>query len=248
MTQTEPRHNVVELPEAPARRTRRRVLWWAGGVLAAIVVLVCVLLYSPLLAIKTIALEGNRLAPTAEVTRSLRPLLGVPLPQVGPARVERLLADQPAIEAVVVQAETPSTLHVRITERHPVAVLKRGGTFALIDGEGRRLSTLKKRGNAKLPLVDAAALGGGQEVLATVTAVLDSLPQSVLSRLESAGAKTVDSVELKLTDGRSVLWGNAERSADKAAVLEALLGVKPPEGQPAPKTIDVTSPDQPVTR
>ncbi|MDN6169396.1 MAG: hypothetical protein L0J11_04845 [Micrococcaceae bacterium] len=51
--------NVVTLPESPGRRLRRRILWIGGAVVAVIVVLMLVLLYSPLLAVQTITVEGQ---------------------------------------------------------------------------------------------------------------------------------------------------------------------------------------------
>lgn len=238
--------NVVTLPEAPGRRMRRRVLWIGGSVVAVIVALMLVLLYSPLLAVQTITVEGNQLVPTKTINASLAPLEGVPLPRIGPGRVKELLADQPPIRDVVVQAHAPGTLEVQIVEYAPVAVVKNDSkSYDLVDEEGRTLSTVKKRDSVKLPLIDAGKSKQDPQVFASLTHVLAALPASTLKKLDHASAQTVDSVELSLTNGQNVLWGSDERSGDKARVLTAFLKDKKQKGV---DTFDVSTPDHPVTR
>lgn len=240
--------NIVELPEPARRRTRRNVLIASGAVLGTILAMIAVLLYSPILAIKTIDVEGHRLAKDQEVRSALEPLLGTPLPRVGPSSALDLLEGQAAVKDVVVQAEAPSTLKVTIVEYEPVAVVKHQGKYRLVAADGRTLAPLAKRDGVDLPVISARDSTSDPAVFATVTRVLASLPESVLKRLEHAGGKTIDSVELKLTNGKTVLWGNAERSADKARVVTALLRVEDGPDGAAIEVYDVTSPDHPVTR
>jgi len=238
--------NVVTLPETPGRRLRRRVLWIGGSVVAVIVALMLVLLFSPLLAVQTITVEGNKLVPSKTINTALAPLKGVPLPRIGPAQVKDLLADQTPIQDVVVQAHAPGTLEVQIVEYAPVAVVKNGAnSYDLVDGEGRALSTVKKRESVKLPLIDAKKSKQDPRVFASLTHVLSALPASALKQLDHASAQTVDSVELSLSNGQKVLWGSDERSGDKSRVLTAFLKDKKQQGV---GTFDVSTPDHPVTR
>ncbi|GAA3683504.1 hypothetical protein GCM10023081_21730 [Arthrobacter ginkgonis] len=239
--------NVLALPEAPGARLRRRVLLWTGGVLAAIVAMILVLMYSPLLAIRGIEIEGNRLVSDDAVAGALEPLDGVPLPQVGPGRVLQLLSGLAPVADVVVQAKAPHTLQVRVVEHAPVAILKNGKKLTLVGEDGRTLAPLAKRSDALLPVISASAATGDPAVFRTLTHVLAGLPGSVLAQLDHAGAKTIDSVELTLSNGKTVMWGNEERGAQKARVLQALLKVKDDPQAPV-KVYDVSSPDQPVTR
>lgn len=243
-----PDTNVVPLPEPPGKRTRRLLLIISGSVVALILALIVVLLYSPLLAVKNIEVSGNDLAKQSAVQEALEPLVGTPLPRIGPASVLRLLEGQPAVRDVVVQAEAPSTLRVEIVEHQPVAIVESKGKYRLVGEDGRTLAALAKRDGADLPVIDAESAVADPKVFATVTEVLASLPESVLNRLDKAGAKTIDSVELKLTNGKTVLWGNSERNADKAGVVTALLRVREEPNTAAVKVYDVTSPDHPVTR
>ncbi|HXD29028.1 MAG TPA: FtsQ-type POTRA domain-containing protein [Arthrobacter sp.] len=238
--------NVLALPETPGRRLRRRVLWIGGSVVAAIVVLMLVLLYSPLLAVQTITVAGNKLVPTKTINQSLEPLKGTPLPRIGPGSVKDLLADQLPIRDVVVQAHAPGTLEVQIVEYAPVAVVKNGtSSYDLVAEDGRTLSTVKKRSSVKLPLIDGQKSTQDPQVFASLTHVLAALPSSALKKLDHASAKTVDSVELTLKDGQTVLWGSDERSGDKARVLTAFLKDTKQQGV---DTFDVSTPDHPVTR
>ncbi|GER24375.1 hypothetical protein NCCP1664_28700 [Zafaria cholistanensis] len=239
--------NVLTLPQTPAARLRRRVLLWTGGVLAGIAAMLLVLMYSPLLAIRSIDVEGNRLASDGAVAEALEPLVGVPLPQVGPGRVLQLLSGLAPVADVVVQAKAPHTLQVSVVEHAPVAVLKDGRKLSLVGEDGRKLAPLAKRSDAQLPVISASAATADPAVFRTLTRVLAGLPAPVLARLEHAGAKTIDSVELTLSNGKTVVWGNEERGAQKARVLQALLKVKDDPSSPV-EVYDVSSPDQPVTR
>lgn len=238
--------NIVTLPETPGRRLRRRILWIGGSVVAVIVALMLVLLFSPLLAVKTITVEGNKLVSTRAINQSLEPLKGIPLPRIGPGKVKDLLADQVPIRDVIVQAQAPGTLEVQIVEYAPVAIVENGAkSYDLVGEDGRTLSTVKKRDSVKLPLIDGKKSKQDPAVFASLTHVLAALPASTLKKLDHASAQTVDSVELMLTNGQKVIWGSDERSGDKARVLTAFLKDKKQQGV---DTFDVSTPDHPVTR
>ncbi|WP_309080017.1 cell division protein FtsQ/DivIB [Zhihengliuella sp.] len=239
--------NVVELPPAARSVWKRRLLIWGGSILGTVAALILVLLYSPLLAIEQVEIEGNRLTPTARVQSELEPLLGVPLPRVGPGTVEELLADQPAVESVVIQAEAPHTLRVVIEEHQPVAVVGESGAFQMVSATGEPLAPVDERGSVELPYIEGVSAEEQPDVFATVTSVLSTLPPEVLKQMESATAQSIDSVELKLASGERVVWGNSEHGAEKAAVLAALLTVETPKGQEPVEVIDVSSPERPVT-
>lgn len=233
--------------EFPDRRRGRRtwliaallVLVLVGGLLAAVI-------FSPLLAVRSISIEGTRLAPERSVSKALEPLLGRPLPQVDTGQVRALLADFAPIRDVDVEARPPSTLVVRVTERIPVAVLQNGRQFVLIDSVGTQLRVVGSRRAVRLPLIDGGRAAVRREVFSSITSVLETLPAAVLARLEHASARTVDSVVLRLSDGRTVMWGNASENELKARVLAALLAA--PKRKDPVRIIDVSTPDRPVTR
>jgi len=237
---------VVAFPESPRRKLRRRL--WIGGITAVVLfaALLVVLVFSPVLAIQTVSVSGTELTRKEAVEEALQPLKGKPLPQVTDQDVKALLTNFPAVDDVAVEAKPPSELGVRVVEHVPVAVLKTGKKFSLINADGKRLATVGKRGDAELPLIDGSTAGEDPEIFRTLTAVLVALPQDVLAELEHASAKSVDSVELQLTNGKKVIWGNADQLELKAKVFEALLKAKQPEG--GVRVYDVSTPTRPVTR
>ena len=63
---------------------------------------------------------------------------------------------------------------------------------------------------------------------------------AVAADVRQVRAASPDDVRLQLTKGRTVVWGSAERSARKAAVLAVLLTRRA-------SVYDVTAPDAPTT-
>ncbi|NKX49556.1 FtsQ-type POTRA domain-containing protein, partial [Arthrobacter deserti] len=167
---------VLHFPEPAGRKIRRRVWTGVALVLVLVAATIGVLVFSPVLAVKTITVQGTDLVPAQQVDSLLAPLAGTPLPQITDADVRSLLAEVPAVAGVKVEARPPSELAVRITERVPVAVLKAGKRYALDDEEGRRLASVKSRDSVKLPLINAAKARKDPEVFRTITAVLGALP------------------------------------------------------------------------
>lgn len=219
-----------------------------GSIIVVLVAaLLAVVLFTPALRITTITFDGNKLASSDAVARALEPLKGRSLVDVSDDDVNALLADLAPVHGADAAAMPPSTLHVTVHEYVPVAVLQEAGRFVLIDENGRRLGTAKDRTAAKLPLIEGGAEAVNSEVFSSITSVLSALPESLLAELGHASADSVDSIQLKLLDGRSVFWGSAERNAAKASVLQALLNA-PENGPPAQEVFDVSTPERPVVR
>lgn len=241
-----PAGTVLAFPEPPRRRRRRMVWITAVSAAAAVALFFVFLVYSPVLALKTVVVEGTVLLPREQAEAALEPLKGQTLPTISDADVEALLRDRPEIREIDVAAQPPSTLVVTVTERIPVAVLQDGAQLALIDEQGTRLAVAADRAAVPLPLIDGGTEAVNAQVFPSITSVLAALPTEVLASLESASAQTVDSVELKLASGQTVFWGSADANAAKARVLEALMRMEPTD--PPVQVYDVSTPDRPVTR
>ncbi|MHA7221084.1 cell division protein FtsQ/DivIB [Arthrobacter sp. RHLT1-20] len=239
--------NVLSFPEPKARRRKRRLLG-ASGVIALLVAgIVAAAVYSPVLALRTVTVEGTKMLSADQIQAALAPLQGKPLPQIGDEDVTALLRQLVQVKEVSTQARPPSTLQVHITERVPVALVKQGAGFQLVDVDGVQLGTTTDSGSVKLPVIDG---GGGtlpQDLFHAITAVLGALPADVLARLSDASAKSVDAVELKLVDGQTIVWGNAGEKELKAKVLAALLKAPADPKNPV-RVYDVSVPRHPVTR
>ncbi|GAA5230367.1 cell division protein FtsQ/DivIB [Arthrobacter cryoconiti] len=245
---------VLEFPIRARRRLRRGVWIWTGAVVAVLALVMATALFSPALAVKTITFDGRKLVPENALQSALKPIINRPLPQVTQTDVGALLASVPQVKSFWIQAVPPSTLLVHVVERVPVALLKNADSYLLVDKDGVQLGTTDKPDSVPLPLINGGKDAIGEDTFKAMTAVLATLPASVLSKLASASAKSPDAVELQLIDGKTVVWGNATDMNLKAQVLGALLAAPPPvpeRGKPAPGPVqvyDVSAPRHPVTR
>ncbi|WP_309105608.1 FtsQ-type POTRA domain-containing protein [Arthrobacter sp.] len=239
--------NVVSFPEPRARRIRRNIIITACIVAALVAGLLVAAIYSPALAVRTITVQGTKMLTTEQIQTALEPLEGKPLPQVSDSEVSALLQPLVQIKDVTTQARPPSGLLVQVQERVPVALLKQGETFQLVDIEGVQLSSTTDPSSIQLPVIDGGGGAMGKDLFHAITGVLGALPADVLTELSDASAKSVDAVELKLVDGQTIVWGNAGEKELKAKVLEALLKVPADPKNPV-SVYDVSVPRHPVTR
>ncbi|MFI5086620.1 MAG: cell division protein FtsQ/DivIB [Actinomycetales bacterium] len=249
-----PSATVIKFPQRPGRRRRRRLWIVLASVAAAVALVLVTVVYSPLLALKTITVDGNKLATSAAIQAALAPLKNKPLPQVNPSEVRTLLAPIQQIRSVSVEARPPSTLLVHLVEREPVALLKSGQKYLLVDPDGVQLGSTANPASARLPLIDGGTAAIGKATFNAMTAVLAALPPSILAKMQHASAASPDAVQLTMTDGKTIVWGNASERELKAKVVQALINAPPPvpePGKPAPDPIrvyDVSAPRHPVTR
>jgi cell division protein FtsQ len=240
-------HNVLVFPEPPAKRRKRHILVAVGSVLALVAALLAAAIFSPILAVGTITVTGTKLVTTDQVQAALEPLKGKPLPQVSDDEVARLLEPLVQVKGVSTQARPPSELVVDVLERVPVALVKQGKKYQLVDVDGVVLAATADPASVSLPVIDGGAGAIGKDLFQATAAVLGALPPDVLAKLSNASAQSVDAVELKLVDGQSIVWGNAEEKELKAKVLEVLLKVPADPKNPV-RVYDVSAPRHPVTR
>jgi cell division protein FtsQ len=239
--------NVLSFPEPKGRRIKRNIIIAACIVAALAAGLVAAAIYSPVLAVRTVTVEGTKMLTPEQVQAALEPLQGKPLPQVSDDEVSSLLQPLVQIKSATAQARPPSGLLVQIRERVPVALVKQGEVFQLVDMEGVQLSSTTDPSSVQLPIIDGGAGAIGKDLFHAITAVLGALPADVLAKLSDASAKSVDAVELKLVDGQTIVWGNAGEKELKAKVLEALLKAPADPKNPV-RVYDVSVPRHPVTR
>ncbi|MBP2414976.1 cell division protein FtsQ [Arthrobacter stackebrandtii] len=245
---------VLAFPMPAHKRRRRAVIYGTAGVLAVLALVMSFALFSPVLAVKTVVFDGQKLVDPKILDHAIAPVYGRPLPQVTAEDVQKLLEPVVQVKSSSIEAKPPSTLLVHIVERVPVALLKNEDSYLLVDPDGVELGSTADPASVPLPLIDGGKAVIGQDTFKAMTAVLANLPQTILSQLANATAASPDAVELKLVDGRSVIWGDASDMELKAVVLEALLTAPAPEpvpGEPEPAPVnvfDVSAPRHPVTR
>jgi cell division protein FtsQ len=218
----------------------RRLILSAGALLVAVALVVWLVGFSSVFGVKTVTVRGATTVTPAQVIAAARIKSGTPLVRLPTGAVQRRVAELPAVATVAVSTHYPSTVVITITERVAVGYLASGGRYTLLDKTGYQFRTTRDK-PTKLPLF---SIPGGAQARAAgqaVATVAGSLPRSVLAKVASIQAFDPTAITLLLTDHRVVRWGSADRSADKAQILPALLT------QPGTQ-IDVTDPDQPFTR
>ncbi|MCA1222100.1 cell division protein FtsQ/DivIB [Streptomyces sp. 8L] len=230
------------------RRTRRRLI----VVLAAVAVLfglVLWLLYgSSWLKLTGVKVTGTGVLTPRQVTDAARVPLGSPLISLDTgaveSRVERAL---PRVDSVDVTRSWPHTAELKVTERKPVLVMEKGAEFTEVDAKGVRFDTVGKA-PAGVPLLElaidpkaASPRFPTARLLREAAAVRASLPPEVTRATRSLEVRSYDSVSLKLSGGRTVMWGSGEDGAAKARALSALL-----KAVPKADHFDVSAPSAPA--
>ncbi|HET6653595.1 MAG TPA: FtsQ-type POTRA domain-containing protein [Nocardioides sp.] len=220
--------------------------WLAWRVVLAVLALaglvagvVWTVFFSSVLAVSGVQIAGAGVLDPREVRRVAAVPTGSPLATVDlgavAARVERLT---PVLDADVSRS-WPDRVRIDLTERTAVAVVIRDGVVQGVDDEGVIFRRYPSR-PPSLPLIRMGA-NTQTDALAEAALVIDALPDGLAGRVAYLSAYTVDTISLRLRNGKVVRWGSAEDTADKAKVLAVLLD------QPA-SLYDVSVPGQPVIR
>jgi cell division protein FtsQ len=223
------------------RRARNRRIAFAavGGIVATLIALVLVAVYSPILSLRTIRVDGTLRIDPALVQEAVQGQLGTPLALLDYDRFTRELSAFPLIRSYVTEILPPDTLLIHVTERQPVGQLSIAGAFRLVDPAGVTIQETAER-TPGVPVIDLAGGDAGSSGFAAVVEVLLALPPELLARVDSASATTKDDVTLVLSGvGQGVEWGSADDSAQKAALLEALIAITDPS---TPGVFDVSAP------
>lgn len=224
---------------------RGRMMVWGGvGTVLVAAMFIWVVFFSPLLAVRSIEVQGAKLTNSDEVYQHLEHFEGTPMAKISEGDVMESLGDLPQVRSVHVMTMPDNRLVVDLTERVPVAAVQDGQEWKLVDQEAKVLRSVKSREELNVPLVE-----GGTDVLGSgdfevVSGVLSTLPASLLEQVDSAKATSDSTVELQLDHGLAVRWGDSTQSSLKAEVLGELITAKEQTG---PVTIyDVSSPQHPV--
>jgi cell division protein FtsQ len=221
--------------------TRRRVLlrrWVALSVLVGVVFVVVVVLFTPVVGVRSVQVTGIRGLTTEQVLAAAKVPDGQSLFRLDEAGITVRVAQLPRVASVDVSRQWPSTVHIRVTERDPVGVVPEAGGVHLVDSSGLDYATVTTVPTG-LPKIQLTSVSPTDPTTQAVVRVLVALPAQLKAQLLVMGAKTPGSVTLTLTGGRTVRWGNAADSARKSAVLAALMT------RPG-KVYDVSSPDLPT--
>ena len=239
-------NNRTDDPDVPGRGPRspgRRRRWLAGVlVVGAVAGLVWIVAFSSVLAARSVKVEGTRHLTAAQVVAAAGVPIGTPLVRVARGAIARRVEALPEVRSARVELSFPSTVVIAVTERVATAYRARpDGRFTYVDATGRTFDELPAA-PAGLPLLaPAGSVAGDTATLAVMAQVAAALPASLRTGVRELTATGATAVELRLRDGRVVVWGGAERAPDKLAILPALLRRKG-------HLFDVSNPDLVFTR
>lgn len=222
--------------------TTRRTIGTAAVMLAATGVLGWLVFYSDALAVNTIEVQGAHALSVATVKDVLAIPDGTPLARVDLSAAEAALENITQIESAIVTRDWPSTLVVEITERTAVAAVELDGTTWLVDRFGIRFAQVSVVPEGVVSLQVTAA-GREEQATAAAIEVLQALDPGIRGVLIQITASSPTSIELELTDHRTVLWGGPENSVRKSQILTGLLA-----GGVLGTVYDVSSPTSAVVR
>jgi len=224
---------------------RQKLAITAGSVIVVVALLVWLLAFSPVFGVHSVKITGLHALTRGQVSQAAEIPHDRPLLRLDTSAVRARVAALPEVESVSVSTSWPNGVIIAITERVPVGYVSSGSGFGLVDKTGKQYTSVRTRPTT-YPRLELAP---GEDTAARATdaaiaAVATALPSGLRAEVASISALDPGSVELALDDGRSVRWGSADRDADKARVLAALVGQKAARDV---GTIDVTDPDLPYT-
>lgn len=226
-------------------RNRRVMIAVVAGTLVTLIGLVIAAVYSPILALRQVSVDGTSRISADEVVTALSGQLGTPLALIDFGEITTQLSAFPLIRSYVTETVPPDKLIVHIVERQPVGSIKVGETFRLVDPAGVTVAESPQRAPG-VPVIDIAGADISTPAFASVVEVLLALPPELLVQVDTVSARTQDDVSLVLAGvGQRVTWGSASDSAAKAALLSALIAVTDPS---AVGEFDVSAPSNGVFR
>lgn len=221
------------------RRSRRRVVLVLVGVAAALAASGWLVLGSSVLGVAEVRVTGVARLTPGQVSELAAIERGTPLARLDVAAVVARLSSLAVVEQVEVVRRWPRAVEISVRERTPAAVQPRGASWVLVDRAGVAFDTETRRPKG-LPMV-SAPVDAGRPALRAALDVLAALPDRVGDQVRQVRAADAEHVTIRLSRGRTVLWGSTERAGRKASVLAVLLSRRA-------SVYDVSAPDTPTTR
>ena len=235
------RGHLVEQPKRLADRTVKglKALVWMVVLGVVAVTLALILYFTPVMSARSLVVVGTGAVTQEEVVDVAKVRLGTPLLQIDTDAVADRVAGIRRVASARVQREYPSTLRITIVERVPVVVKDFPDGPHLFDRDGVDFATAPPPPG--LPYIDVDDPGPADPPTMAALEVMGALRPDVVAQVSRVAAPSLASVTLTLTDGRTVVWGTTDRTAEKAEKLAALLT------QPG-RVYDVSSPDLPTVK
>ena len=198
---------------------------------------------SSLVAVKEVRVEGLSSASDPDVAEALqRAAAGMTTLHLDIDELAAAVRDYPTVKSLRASPSVPHTLTITVEERLPVALA--GDSQTPVAADGTLLPGVEVDRN-RLPTIDAAVGESSQgldEPGREQAAVLGATPGELAPVVASA-SYAADGVEVELSGGISLLFGDASRAGDKWAAAARILA---DPGLDALDYIDLRVPDRPA--
>lgn len=227
----------------------RRHRWFriAIGVVAVVLVLVVIWLiwFSSVLSVRTVRVEGQTSLTSAQVREKADVPLGGPLARLDLTAIETRVKAMPRVRVAEVSRSWPRGVTITVAERSAVVWTTVDGEIRGIDRFGVDFRSYDKEPKnlfeARVTSTEPERRLETLEAIAAISARVRRDDPALARQVQAVLGESKDSVQLDLTEGRTVTWGSAAQGARKLEVLKTLLGIDA-------KGYDVSAPDQPTTR
>jgi len=220
------------------------VVWkWLAALVAALALVVFgvwLLWFSSALTAKNVTVTGTGYLSAEQIREAAAIPSGTQLVRLDVGDVRNRVAALAPVRDVQVRRVWPDRVRIDVEERRAVAVVEIGAEVRGIDAEGVVFRDYPSKPR-HLPLVQATS-STRDDAISESAEVVSAMPAGLARRVDHVEVGTVDQITLVLRDGRTVMWGSAEESDQKARVLAALL-----RGRPA-RSYDVSVPGRPTSR
>jgi cell division protein FtsQ len=226
----------------------RRIRHIALGILVVALVSggVWIVWFSGVLLVTKVDVEGMTTLRPAEISTQAEVPMGLQLARIDTVAIETRVARMERIDGVDVRRRWPHTVLIRVKERVPIAWVVSDGRIRYVDRNGVDFRTVrsepKKLVEIRVGTTEPLARQQALEAVTNVISFLRSDARDILAQVTYVSADTQDSVRLRLTGMRTVVWGSAEHDTEKLDVLRPLLKRVDAE------RYDVSAPELPTTK
>jgi cell division protein FtsQ len=200
---------------------------------------------SALVQVRHVQIEGVAGRDAAQIRQALgKAGRGMTTLHVRTDDLRRSVSPYASVRSLSVSTDFPSTLHVDVDQRAPVAALVAGKRKLAVAADG---TVLAGEGTDKLPALPAGSvpadgrLAGRARVFARVLGGAPAGIRPLLDRIFQAP----DGVRIALRDGPVIRFGSPDRLGAKWAAVTRLLAARATVGA---KMIDVRLPERPAAQ
>lgn len=233
--------------ERTRSQRRRRWIRIALAFLAVVAAgaLVWLIWFSSVLSVRDVEVAGRTTLKEQQILRAAQVPTGRPLARVDVGAIEGRVSALNRIETVEVSRSWPHTLSITVVEREPVVWATIAGQVRGVDRNGIAYrsygSAPKDLLQAKIDVLDSRDRLQTSRAVAEVVVLISEKDPALRRQIEAISAASKDSIELELSEGRTVMWGSSDDGERKLVVLDSLLNIEA-------SRYDVSAPDQPTTR